>query len=748
MPKLVSFAPEKRGYKIKDVRLRMDQTFMRKPNIKAAEVELELNPEQQREYLRCSLDAEYFARNYYKITSVDKGFILFDMYEYQAELFRSFQKNRFNVSLQARQSGKCVDHDTIIKIKDKFGNIADIKIGVFFHEIAKKSGEWIVVDGDGSDGSKNLLSSNTKRKFISSYNISDYEVWTNTGFKPIKSAHQTKEYDVWYIETESGKTLKCADDHIVLKPSSKQPIQKYVKNLKVGQRILTENGSEAIISVLKMGYEVNMYDIQVDSEDHLYYTDGILSHNTTVVAAFLLWYAMFHPDKEIAILANKEKQAKEILKRVNKAYMDLPFFLQRGARKFGSTEVEFDNGSTLRAFATTADSIRGNSIALLYVDEVAFIENDMEFWESTLPTISSGEDTKVIMTSTPKGERGLFYKIWREAEPDENGISNGFARTSVTWRNVPHYANRKGWEEAERRRIGDARFDQEYACSFKGSSLTLIGSKQLEMMLSLRPLDDLSDYMKVFRRYDETRKYIGIADVGGGCGQDYSVLTIFDVTDYPYKIAAKFRSNEISPLLFPHTIVSVCEQYGKCPVLVETNNDVGGQAITVLWYELEYEGTIMTSTDQKRAGSGIRVGGRMSKPGIKTTSRVRNIGCSNLKALIERGLLLVEDLDTIDELGTFVLSGDRYEADKGCHDDCVMTLVLFSWIVKQDWFIDIYENNVGTKLLEAANEKAINEMIPFGGVNRSNTTTETINEQIGPIKVTTSGSIDAWFNND
>lgn len=745
MPRVADLAPEKRGFKIPDARLRMDQTFMRKPNIKAADVELELTPEQETEYLRCSLDAEYFARNYYKITSVDRGFILFDMYDYQAELFRSFQKNRFNVSLQARQSGKCTKYDTLIKVRDKLGNITEIKIGEFFHQVAKVSGEWIVV-GDGTDGTDGKLSSYTNRKFHSSYRLSDYDVWTNSGFKPIKSVHQTKEYAVWHIETESGKALECADDHIVLKPSSKDPIQKYTKNLRVGQRVMTEDGAESVVRVLNMGYSEHMYDIQVESEDHLYYTNGILSHNTTVVAAFLLWYAMFHPDKEIAILANKEKQAKEILKRVNKAYMDMPFFLQRGARKFGSLEVEFDNGSSLRAFATTADSIRGNSIALLYVDEVAFIENDMEFWESTLPTISSGEDTKVIMTSTPKGERGLFYKIWREAEPDEKGVTNGFARTSVTWRDVPHYAKRKGWEESERRRIGDARFDQEYACSFKGSSLTLISSKYLEQMLSLRPIDDLSDYMKVFRRYEENRRYVGVADVGGGCEQDYSVLTIFDVTEYPYRIAAKFRNNQISPLMFPHTIISVCEQYGKCPVLVETNNDVGGQAITVLWYEMEYENTIMTSTDQKRAGSGTRIGGRMGKPGIKTTTRVRNIGCSNLKVLIEKGLLVIEDLDTIDELGTFVLNGERYEADKGCHDDCVMTLVLFSWMVKQDWFVDTFENNVGQRLMDTASAQSMAEMIPFGGINRSNKQTVNINEEIGAIPVTTGGTIDAWFN--
>lgn len=393
--------------------------------------------------------------------------------------------------------------------------------------------------------------------------------------------------------------------------------------------------------------------------------------------------------------------------------------------------------------------VNSHNCALLYIDEVAFIENDMEFWESTLPTLASAKSSRAILTSTPKGERGLFYKIWKEAEPDENGETNGFHRTKVAWHDVPPYAEDPEWEPSERRRIGDARFEQEYNCSFKGSSNTLIQNKYLEKMITKRPIDEISEFTKIFSKYDEEHRYVAVADVGGGVGKDYSVLTVFDVTEYPFRIAAKYRNNKISPLMFPHTIISMCKEYGNCPVLVETNNDVGGQAITVLWYEMEYEETIMTSVDQKRAGAGIRIGGRMGKPGIKTTSRVRNIGCSNLKTLIEQNQLIIEDLDTIQELGTFIDTGTRFEADKGCHDDCVMTLVLFSWLTKQEWFVDLFEKNVSDNLMKTSTQKSIEEMMPFGGINRGSIGGSARTVKVSPagrkMKVQEGGSLEEWM---
>lgn len=536
--KQISYAPLKKGFKIEDVKLRMDQTFMRKPSVRAPRIEIDMTEEQEDEWIKCSMDALYFAKNYYKITTIDKGFILFDMFDYQEQLFRDFQAERFNAVVQARQSGK-----------------------------------------------------------------------------------------------------------------------------------------------------------------------------TTVVAAFLLWYALFHADKEIAVLANKEKQAIEILDRIRKAYQDLPFFLQQGAEKFGSTLLELENGSKIFAYATSSDSIRGRSVALLYIDEVAFIENDFEFWESTFPVISSAQTSKCILTSTPKGQRGLFYDIVTKANP-EHSQYNDFHLTEVPWYKVPPYRDREGWEQSQRAKLGDARFDQEFGIKFRGSVGSLIPNKCLERMCSIL-YGEPNEFTKIYQDFKPDHTYVGIADTGKGVEGDYSVFTVIDVTEYPYKIAAKYRNNTIPPMLYAYVISDLGERYGTCPVLVETNNDVGGTVITVLHHEIEYENIIYTSTDNK--GTGKRIGGRRPEPGINTTRKVKAVGCANLKSLIEREMLIVEDQETIDELGTFIAVGVSYEADEGCHDDCVMPLVLFSWMVKQEWFLDLTDRSASADMRSRMSNAEVAQMFPFGG---------------------------------
>lgn len=534
--------PKKTGFKVEDHQLTEAQTFPRSKKLKNEGVKIDLTLEQEIEYMKCALDSIYFAKNYYKITSIDEGFILFEPFDYQEDLLKAFEEHRFVIDMQCRQSGK-----------------------------------------------------------------------------------------------------------------------------------------------------------------------------TTVVGAFLLWFLIFHSHKEVFVLANKEKQAIEILTRVRKALLDMPFFLSPGVVKYGSTEVEFDNGSKIVAYATSSDSIRGRSASVLYIDEVAFIENDMDFWESTYPAVSQSKESRVIMTSTPKGQRGLFYKTWMEAEEDESGVSNGFFRIEVKWHDVPSYANDPTWHQKTVKRLGEARFKQEYECSFRGSVGTLISPSTIEEMVSTNPKLEPDDWTKVYHQYDPSRKYVAVADVGGGTGGDYSVCRIMDVSSYPYKTAALYRNNEISPMLFPHIIVSMCEQYGSCWVLPEINNDMGGQAITVLYYDLEYENVIKTGSD-KQKGTGTKVGGKASRPGIKTNMRTRAVGCSNMKSMIESGFIKVDDLETIYELGNFISVNDRYEADSGCHDDCVMTLVIFAWLTKQDWFLDEFGRNISTDMYQKAVKEDTIKLPQCGGV--------------------------------
>lgn len=728
----IEYAPIKTGYKIPDIKLRMDQTFLRKPSVRASRVELVLSDEQEDEFIRCTVDAHYFAANYYKITTIDHGVQLFDMHSYQEQLFHDFQDFRFNAVVQARQSGKCVAGDTVVEVYD---TLSREEFSITIEELHAR------FEGDNHAEPLNAIGGHDK--FVDSRFGKRYFTKSDSGWVPVIAAHKTKKYQEYVVVTETGRRIRVADEHMFFNQYGKEV---FAQCLVAGDSLATEDGIEIVSEVWKTGEACHMYDLQVKSSNQRYYTNGFLSHNTTVVAAFLLWYAMFHSDKEIAVLANKEKQAIEILDRIRKAYMDLPFFIQQGCEKFGATLIEFENGSKIYAYATSSDSIRGRSVSLLYVDEVAFIENDFEFWESTFPAIASAETSKCILTSTPKGQRGLFFDIVTKANP-EHPQYNNFHLTEVPWYLVPNYTKDPNWESKQRASLGDARFDQEFGIKFRGSVGSLIPNKCLDKMTS-KLYREPNEFTKIYREFDQNRLYMGIADTGKGVEGDYSVLTILDITEYPHVIAAKYRNNTIPPMMYAYTIADMCTQYGTCPVLVETNNDVGGQVITILYQEIEYPEIIFTSTDTK--GTGKRIGGRHPEPGINTNKKVRSIGCANLKALIEREMLVIDDQDTIDELGTFVFTGTRYEADDGCHDDCVMPLVLYSWAAKQEWFSDLTDTSVSKDMRSRMSSQEEQQILPFGGVQLADTSTvETEIPGYGGVTVFDERSgmtMDDWFN--
>lgn len=730
----IEYAPLKKGFKIDDVQLRMDQTFMRKPSVRAPRVELTLTDDQESEFVECAMDAHYFAANYYKITTIDHGFQLFNMHPYQEQLFHDFQDHRFNAVVQARQSGKCVAGDTEVEVYD---TQSQEEMRITIEELHKR------FEGDNHAEPLNVIGRHDK--FVDSRFGKRYFVKCDSGWVPVIAAHKTKKYQEYIVVTSTGRRIRVADEHIFFNQYGKEV---FAQCLVAGDSLTTQDGVEVVTEVWKTGEMNHMFDLQVKSDKQRYYTNGFLSHNTTVVAAFLLWYAMFHSDKEIAVLANKEKQAIEILDRIRKAYQDLPFFLQQGCEKFGSTLIEFENGSKIYAYATSSDSIRGRSVSLLYVDEVAFIENDFEFWESTFPAIASAKTSKCILTSTPKGQRGLFYDIVTKANP-QHPQYNDFHLTQVPWYMVPNYRDEPGWEEKQRAKLGDARFDQEFGIKFRGSVGSLIPSKCLDKMTS-KLYREPNEFTKIYKEYDPKRVYMGIADTGKGVEGDYSVFTVLDITEYPHTIAAKYRNNSIPPMMYAYTIADIGTQYGTCPVLVETNNDVGGQVITILYQEIEYEEIIFTSTDTK--GTGKRIGGRRPEPGINTNKKVRSIGCANLKALIEREMLVIEDQDTIDELSTFVYTGTRYEADKGCHDDCVMPLVLYSWAVKQEWFSDLTSSSISQDMRGRLSSMEQSQIMPFGGMQTGDMeTSETMLPGFGGVTVydERSGmSMDDWFYKD
>lgn len=539
----------------------------------------------------------------------------------------------------------------------------------------------------------------------------------------IKAGH----VKVTMTEEQTKEFFRCALDPIYF-------LENYCRILSL---------DEGIVPFKLYGFQKDMIKQYTNSRFCLTLTSRQMG-KTTVMAGYLIWCALFHKQKSIAVLANKGTQAQEIMDRIRTMFEYLPFFMQAGVLTYNKTQLVFDNGSKIFSAATSNSSIRGRSCNIVYIDEAAHIERDMQFYESTYPVISSGKKTQVIMTTTPKGSRGMFFALWRDAEDGKNS----YKPLKVTWERHPD--RDRAWADETMKNIGRPRFRQEFDVEFMGSAGTLISSDTLSKMEFYNPINEDDSNAESYRIYENPKpkhRYIAVADPAGGTGNDYSVCTVFDVTTIPYKVVAMYRNNTISPLIFPYTIVDICGHYGDCPVLVETNNDVGGQVSYILYYEIEYENTVLTSNDDR--GMGMKAGGmRHTVPGIKTTSKVKNIGCSNLRTLIENNKLIVSDLDIIQELGTFIQKGNSYEADTECHDDTVMTLVLLAWFMKQDFFKDYSENDMQGSLYQAGIESIKHDMLPVGVFSRPEPEVEAgLLLGNGPMKVTTGDmmSMEEWM---
>lgn len=430
------------------------------------------------------------------------------------------------------------------------------------------------------------------------------------------------------------------------------------------------------------------------------------SGKTQVVAAYILYFSVFNDNKTIAILANKAAAAREILSRYQLMYEYLPDFMQQGVRTWNKGDIELENGSKVFTSATSSSGIRGKSVNVLYIDEVSIISNNIaeDFFTSTYPTISSGESTKIILTSTPFGFNH-FWKFWNEAE---TGI-NGFVPVRVNY--WDHPSRDEEWAGRQKELLGDIKFSQEILCSFLGSSLTLINSDTLAR-LSASPTIYTKDGLDVYERPMIGRVYVMVVDVAKGVGGDYSAFTLMDITETPYRVVAKYKNNTISPLLFPNIIYKVGREYNGASVLIEGN--VGEQVGYILHNELEYENIIFInrSTSGQSITSGF--GSGKIQVGVITDRKVKRIGCSSIKMLIEENKLLIPDADIISELSTFIEVRGSYSADAGYHDDLVMTLVLFGWLVTQPYFKEL--NNVDLRLMIYQNQirQIESELTPFG----------------------------------
>jgi hypothetical protein len=509
--------------------------YLGNPNLKKANVTVQFTPEQIAEFIKCSEDPVYFAKNYVKIVSLDEGLVPFRMWDFQEKLITNFHENRFNIAKLPRQTGK-----------------------------------------------------------------------------------------------------------------------------------------------------------------------------STTVVSYLMHYAIFNDNVKIAILANKAETSRELLSRLQLSYENLPKWMQHGIVSWNKGSLELENGSKIIAASTSSSAVRGNSFNIIFLDEFAFIPNNIaeQFFSSVYPTISSGKSTKVIIISTPNG-MNMFYKLWHDAERQKNS----YVPLEVHWSCVP--GRDAKWKEETIANTSLRQFTQEFECEFLGSVDTLINPAKLRSLVYEDPIKQ-NGKLDIYEDPISDHQYVMTVDVSRGTNQDYSAFTVIDTTTIPYRLVAKFKDNDIKPIILPNIIHQVAKAYNKCHILIEVN-DIGAQVADILQYDLEYDNLLMCSM-RGRAGQIVGTGfsGKKASLGVRMTQAVKKVGCSNLKALIEEDKLLVKDYDTISELTTFIQKQNSFQAEEGCNDDLAMSLVIFAWLAMQPFFKELHDNDVRQRIYEEQREAIEADMSPFG----------------------------------
>ena len=506
----------------------------------------------------------------------------------------------------------------------------------------------------------------------------------------LKKAHTKSRFTPKQVE----EVMKCLED-------PKYFIEKYLK----------------IVTIDKGLVPFEMYDFQrkmVDTFHEQRFTICKLprqSGKSTIIVSYLLHYVLFNENVNVAILANKSSTARDLLGRLQLAYEHLPKWMQQGVLNWNKGSLELENGSRIVAASTSSSAVRGSTFNIIFLDEFAFVPTNIaeEFFSSVYPTITSGKSSKVMIVSTPHG-MNMFYKMWMDAVNKKSE----FEPIEVHWSEVP--GRDEKWKELTIRNTSETQFQTEFECEFLGSVDTLINAQKLKTMAVINPKRSPHG-LDVFEMPIKGRTYVMTVDVARGVQNDYSAFVIIDATKAPYKIVAKYRNNEIKPIVFPNILNKIGNMYNKAYCLIEIN-DLGQQVADAMQFELEYDNMMMV-TQRGRAGQVLGGGfsGRGNQLGIRMTKGTKKIGTSNLKSLIESDKLIINDFDMISELSTFIAKGKTFEAESGSHDDLVMCLVIFSWVANQRYFKELTNVDVRGQMFTDQQNAIEADMAPFGFID-------------------------------
>lgn len=649
----------------------------------------EYTPEQLRELVKCKNDPIYFIENYVYIRHPKRGKIKFSLYDYQRDMVNRYKDNRFCITLSARQTGKCCEYNTPVCIVSQAPNAVKrfLKkvLTLFSNKLPKPLTNWCdnvetVSIGDLHTRYASLEScqiyNDGDLKFIElGHSNSKILIKTPSGFSPIKQTFKTVQYSKWVLTLDDGRTLECADNHIVIDSNN---VQRFVKDLTPSDRVLTVDGSARVLSAINTGEMVNMYDVEIDDDEHLYYSNGIVSHNTETSCSFLLWAALFKPDQTILVASNKSTNAMEIIRKIQFAYEELPDWLKPGVddANWNKHTCAWDNKSRIVSTTTSADSGRGMSISLLYCDELAFVKNFVAaaFWDSIFPTISTGGS--VILSSTPNGDTGLFAEMWRGANAGTNPFSDGV--TYVPW-DAPPGRDEK-FKQQMIATLGERKWLQEFECQFLTEDLTLIDSTLL-VAQEKRIRDaienntniafEIGDF-KFFKKIDPSKKYLVGVDPSTGSGKDFTVMQVFE---FPTMIqVCEYRTNTLShtiAYLKLKNLLTFLRKFTEEVYFTVERNGVGAGILAL------YE------NDQNEVAGNLVSENGKDRLGFYTTDKSKNKSCLFIKECFARGSITINSLVLLNEFKSFTRYAGSYAASPGATDDCIMGLVQIGYIIEE-----------------------------------------------------------------
>ena len=545
-------------------------------------------------------------------------------------------------------------------------------------------------------------------KFIETIKCNNKKILTPIGEVPILYIHKTTKLKKYSIKLENGLELVCAENHVIIDKDFNEVFSKDSLN----KIIQTVKGNSKVVSVTDLNELDNFYDLELEGY-HLYYSNGILSHNSgksISTSIYLTWLFLFRVNLTIGICANKGKLAAEFLNNVKNILLSIPIWMQQGITIWNKGSIENENGTRILTDVPSSDSFRGFTCDVVVVDECAFIPASKydAFADSVYPSQSSKAWKKNILLSTANGLNHFYQIVKKAKEPkkpdlhitkekldkipketiksvtEENNLynveyntsSNGFTLYEVDWRDVPRYdkdgnvLDPETFKQQVIDKYGEVYFNQNYANSFIGSSYTLINAESLSKFTSTDPILKKDNMLDVFKEPQKKHSYILSVDTAKD-GQDFFSVHVVDITKFPFEQVASCNI-QTDYFLMPEYLDDWGKWYNNAYMIIE-NNDGSGQSVAdMMKNDYEYENLHYDTTYDAVKRRNVK----KKYPGFRNTPRTRKLVLDTLKLFIENGNLIVNDFHTIGQFYTFILVNGKYQADDGCHDDLVMALAI------------------------------------------------------------------------